>query len=111
MDVQQDFKELLALFNALHVKYLIVGGYALAFHGAPRMTGDIDIYVQPNDANAAKIIEALKRFGFGDLGLKIEDFNTLNNHHRATVLYLFAFHIKILKVILPLLYLSKHLYR
>jgi hypothetical protein len=71
MEAQQDFKELLALFNALHVKYIIVGGYALAFHGAPRMTGDIDIFVEPSEANALKILEALKEFGFGNIGLKI----------------------------------------
>ena len=47
MDAQPDFKELLALFNAHKVKYLIVGGYALAFHGAPRTTGDIDLFVEP----------------------------------------------------------------
>ena len=79
MEVQQDFKELLALFNALHVKYIIVGGYALAFHGAPRMTGDIDIFVEPNEDNAFKILEALKKFGFGNIGLKIEDFTQRNN--------------------------------
>jgi len=79
MDVQQDFKELLALFNALHVKYIIVGGYALAFHGAPRMTGDIDIFIEPSDDNAIKIIEALKRFGFGNIGLKVQDFTQKDN--------------------------------
>ena len=79
MDVQQDFKELLALFNALHVKYMIVGGYALAFHGSPRMTGDIDIYVQPSQVNAQKVIEALKKFGFGKIGLKVKDFSKKDN--------------------------------
>ena len=79
MDTQQDFKELLALFNALHVKYIIVGGYALAFHGAPRMTGDIDIFVEPSDDNALKVLEALKKFGFGNIGLKIEDFKQKDN--------------------------------
>jgi len=43
MEIQKDFKELLELFNAHKVEYLIVGGYALAFHGAPRFTGDIDL--------------------------------------------------------------------
>ena len=43
MEIQQDFKDLLELFNAHKVEYIIVGGYALAFHGAPRYTGDIDI--------------------------------------------------------------------
>ena len=79
MDDQQDFKELLALFNALHVKYIIVGGYALAFHGAPRMTGDIDIFIEPSGDNAFKALEALKKFGFDHIGLKIEDFTQKNN--------------------------------
>lgn len=75
MDVQPDFKELLALFNAKQVKYLIVGGYALAFHGAPRTTGDIDLFVKANRDNAKKIFEALKEFGFGNVGLSEEDFS------------------------------------
>jgi len=48
MKIQNDFKELLELFNAHKVEYLIVGGYALAFHGAPRFTGDIDLFVKPD---------------------------------------------------------------
>jgi hypothetical protein len=40
MEAQSDFRDLLALFNAQKVKYIVVGGYALAFHGAPRFTGD-----------------------------------------------------------------------
>jgi hypothetical protein len=79
MDVQQDFKELLALFNDLHVKYIIVGGYALAFHGAPRMTGDIDIFIEPSAKNAMGVLEALKIFGFGHIGLKIGDFSQKDN--------------------------------
>ncbi len=54
MEVQQDFKELLQLFNAHEVEYVIVGGYALAFHGAPRYTGDIDILVRPEEKNATR---------------------------------------------------------
>ena len=49
MEVQQDFKELLELLNAHEVKYVIVGGYALAFHGAPRFTGDLDVFVLGED--------------------------------------------------------------
>jgi hypothetical protein len=48
MEAQPDFRDLLALFNAQEVKFIIVGGYALAFHGAPRFTGDLDIFVQPD---------------------------------------------------------------
>ncbi|MBP7830135.1 MAG: hypothetical protein KA248_09485 [Kiritimatiellae bacterium] len=74
MEVQPDFKELLELFNELKVEYLIVGGYALAFHGAPRFTGDLDILVRPGAENAARILQALKRFGFGSLALSEHDF-------------------------------------
>ena len=48
MEVQKDFRELLELFNRHNVEYMIVGGYALAFHGAPRYTGDLDIFVRSN---------------------------------------------------------------
>jgi len=69
METQPDFRELLALFNARHVEYLIVGGYALAFHGAPRFTGDLDIFVQPDAVNAQRILTALAVFGFASVGL------------------------------------------
>jgi len=74
MEVQQDFKELLALFNAHDVAYLIVGGYALAYHGAPRYTGDMDIFVRPDPENAQRVLAALTEFGFGSAGLTVEDF-------------------------------------
>jgi hypothetical protein len=54
MEVQQDFKDLLALFNEHKIEYMIVGAYALAFHGAPRYTGDIDILVKPDSRHAEK---------------------------------------------------------
>jgi len=74
MDIQSDFKELLELFNSHKVEYLITGAYALAFHGVPRYTGDIDLFVNPDPANAIRIISALDEFGFGSLELKAEDF-------------------------------------
>lgn len=74
MDLQPDFKELLALFNARRVEYLIVGAYALAFHGAPRYTGDIDLLVRPAPDNAKAILAALADFGFASLGLSEGDF-------------------------------------
>jgi hypothetical protein len=73
---QPDFKGLLELFNAHRVDYLIIGGYALAFHGAPRFTGDLDLFVHPTPDNAARIIAALTAFGFGSLGLTPVDFTT-----------------------------------
>jgi len=74
MAVQKDFEELLALFNKKRIKYLIVGGYALAFHGAPRYTGDIDIFVNPDSRNAELIMAALEKFGFGNVDIKKTDF-------------------------------------
>ena len=76
MEVQPDFRELLGLFNAHSVEYMIVGGYALAFHGAPRFTGDLDIFVRPTAQNARRILGALEDFGFGSLNLSAEEFST-----------------------------------
>jgi hypothetical protein len=74
MEIQPDFKELLALLNAHNVDYVVVGAYALAFHGAPRFTGDIDIFVKPDPENAESILAALQEFGFGSLDLDKSDF-------------------------------------
>ena len=76
MEAQKDFRDLLALFNAHRVNYLVVGAHALAFHGAPRYTGDMDVLVQPSQANAKSVLSALDEFGFGSLGLTVEDFAT-----------------------------------
>ena len=74
MEVQQDFRDLLALFNAHKVDYIIIGAHALAYHGAPRYTGDMDIFVRPDLENARQIIQALDEFGFGSVGLTLDDF-------------------------------------
>jgi hypothetical protein len=74
MEVQKDFREFLALLNAHSVDFIIVGGYALAYHGVPRYTGDIDVFVKPERKNAKRIINALAEFGFGSLELSVEDF-------------------------------------
>ena len=73
MEIHKDFKELLELLNSHKVDYLVVGSYALAFHGAPRFTGDIDLFVKPDAANAKRILEALGEFGFGSLNLSETD--------------------------------------
>jgi hypothetical protein len=78
LEIQKDFKDLLALLNEHNVEFMIVGGYALAFHGAPRFTGDIDIYVQPEPENATRIVSALTDFGFGSLGITADDFQKTN---------------------------------
>ncbi|HRZ80073.1 MAG TPA: nucleotidyltransferase [bacterium] len=79
LEVKKDYKELLELLNGKKVEYLIVGAYALAFHGHPRFTGDIDIFVNSTDENARKIIEALNEFGFESLGLEPDDFQEPDN--------------------------------
>ena len=74
MEAQPDFRELLGLFNAHRVEYMVVGGYALAFHGAPRFTGDLDLLVKPDPDNARRILAALEEFGFASVGLTAPDF-------------------------------------
>ena len=69
-----DFKEFIQLLNANHVRYLVVGGYAVALHGYPRYTRDIDIWIEMDSGNAANAIRALEQFGFGSLGLQAADF-------------------------------------
>ena len=74
MEAQQDFRDLLALFNAHEIDYLIIGAHALAYHGSPRYTEDMDILVRPDLQNARRIPRALDEFGFGSIGLTVEDF-------------------------------------
>ena len=71
----QDFNELLSLFNAHSVRYLIVGGYAVSFHAQPRATKDIDLLIQPDAANAKAVYAALAKFGAPMEGLTPEDFS------------------------------------
>ena len=74
--LNRDFKEFAELLNAKGVEYLVVGGYALAAHGHPRYTGDIDFWVRPTPDNIDRLLEALDDFGFGSLGLTASDFDT-----------------------------------
>ncbi|MDZ4756315.1 MAG: hypothetical protein SGJ11_17710 [Phycisphaerae bacterium] len=83
MELHPDFRELLASFNSHHVEYLVVGGYAVAFHGAPRFTGDIDLFVRATPDNAQRVVSALTAFGFGSLGLSAADFSV---EHRVVQL-------------------------
>jgi hypothetical protein len=64
MDLASDFDEFIGSLNAHGVEFLIVGAYALAFHGAPRFTGDLDLFVRPTRDNAARVLEAVRAFGF-----------------------------------------------
>ena len=72
--LNQDFKEFIQSLNDNRVRYLVIGGYAVALHGYPRYTKDIDIWIEKSPENAAKMVEALEQFGFGSLGLQAADF-------------------------------------
>ncbi|MBZ5606626.1 MAG: hypothetical protein LAP38_00070 [Acidobacteriia bacterium] len=74
MDLPKDLREFLESLNSNEVEYVIVGGYAQAYHGRPRFTGDIDVLVRPSRDNAARLRIALTQFGFGQLGLSEDDF-------------------------------------
>lgn len=77
--LNRDFREFIELLNANNVKYLIVGGYAVAFHGYPRYTKELDIWIELSAENAMNIVKALAEFGFGSLGLDPDDF--LESNH------------------------------
>ena len=72
--VNQDFKEFIESLNDSGVHYLVVGGYAVAFHGYPRYTKDMDIWVEMTTENGSRLLKALDQFGFGSLGVKESDF-------------------------------------
>jgi hypothetical protein len=74
MAMNQDFREFIQSLNDNKVRYLVIGGYAVAFHGYPRYTKDLDIWIEPSSENAANLVKALDQFGFGSLNLQISDF-------------------------------------
>lgn len=69
-----DFKEFIQSLNSDNVRYLVVGGYAVALHGYPRYTKDLDIWIELSIENTTNIIKALDQFGFSSLGLARTDF-------------------------------------
>jgi hypothetical protein len=77
--LNRDFKEFVASFNAHAVEYLVVGGYALAAHGRPRYTGDIDLWIRATNDNAACVLAALGDFGFAGLKITVEDLTRPGN--------------------------------
>ena len=71
-----DFRDILSAFNAERVEYLLVGAYAVAAHGLPRATGDIDLWIRPSAANAQCVGRALERFGAPLQGISLRDLET-----------------------------------
>lgn len=74
--LNEDYKEMLQLLSEEDAKFIVVGAYALAAHGFPRATGDIDIWINPEINNARKVMNALKRFGCPLFELSIDDLLT-----------------------------------
>ncbi len=74
MDLTTDFKEFVELLNKHEVRYLVVGGYAVAVYGHPRYTKDLDIWIEASNKNSDRLLVALNEFGFGSLDLNRHDF-------------------------------------
>jgi len=64
MQLHPHFREFLQSLNENRVKYLVVGGYAVGFHGYPRSTADLDIWVKPDAENAVSLVAAMRSLGF-----------------------------------------------
>ena len=76
--LQTDLSEFVGLLNSRNVEYLVVGGHAVAFHGHPRYTGDIDFFINASGVNAQRVLDVLASFGFGDLGITADDLTVSN---------------------------------
>jgi hypothetical protein len=74
MILNKHFREFIELLEKHHVEYLVVGGYAVGFHGFPRYTGDLDIFVAISPRNAKGLVRVFSAFGFSSIGLKESDF-------------------------------------
>ena len=73
MRPNRDFSDLFSALNDAAVEYLLVGGYALAFHDAPRFTGDVDVWVNATGENARRVLDALRAFGAPVSELSVEE--------------------------------------
>jgi hypothetical protein len=69
-----DYRDILSAFDEAEVEHLLIGAYALAAHGHPRATGDLDLWVRPAEENADRVMRALKAFGAPLPGVSAEDF-------------------------------------
>ena len=75
MSLQKDLREFIESLNAHDVRFVVVGAFAVAYHGYFRYTSDIDLFVDGSAQNAQRIVRAIEKFGFSDLGLTAEDFS------------------------------------
>jgi hypothetical protein len=75
MNLQKDLREFVELLNALDVRFMVVGAFAVAYHGYPRYTADIDLFVECSPDNAERLLQAVRQFGFADTKLSAGDFS------------------------------------
>lgn len=74
MKLEEDLREFVELLNSLDVRYIVVGAYALAYHGHVRYTADIDLFIERSQENADRLMQAMNKFGFGQLNFTSSDF-------------------------------------
>lgn len=79
MVLDENFKAFIKLLNENGVKYLVVGGFAVAYHGYPRYTKDIDFWVWADSENAGRLLKTIQDFGFGALDLQQADLSDPEN--------------------------------
>lgn len=76
MPLTKDSREFIECLISNHVEFLVVGALAVAWHGYPRYSADIDFLVRPTAENAVRVLAALKQFGFGSIGITLEDLSS-----------------------------------
>jgi hypothetical protein len=79
MPLSKDLREFVELLNSNEVEYLVVGAFAVAHHGFPRYTADLDLFVRASEENAQRVIMALTQFGFGNIGIQEKDLISSGN--------------------------------
>jgi hypothetical protein len=85
IELHPDFKEFLRLLNSHNARYLLVGGYAVGYHGYPRATGDMDIWIELSEPNSQKVASALRDFGMPDEAISESSFLEPNKVIRVGV--------------------------
>jgi hypothetical protein len=73
MPLNKDLREFVELLNSNRVEYLVVGAFAVAWYGYPRFTADLDVLIRADSSNAERMLEALRQFGFGAIGIDAGD--------------------------------------
>lgn len=84
--LNQDFIDILSAFSEEKVEFLVVGGYAMSFHGYVRGTGDIDLWIRASSENAEKVWQALKTFGAPLFDLSVDDLQILGTVYQIGVI-------------------------